>query len=303
MGVTLEQLLNDDVGVEKTASVDAPPVETDLVDALRKHAEDDNIAIREQAAQELTEKTAEIVVIQKALEEIDKVASLGVASDKQKKLATFIKVALDKGHSEQEIADFLQKEAVIGTLGALATGAGGAVLAGKGLKAAGKGIAKWRKARKLKGMEKRLMKRRSKQEALAGKSSKLLEESLVDVRSNINNPSFMSRAESIYGPASVKDVLTKLHDQGTKVPQSLIKKYGLEGGKTSIPSATATTTAPKGRDVWTPWGKKYTISDEAIKKYGPGAGIGAGSLAAGYAMRGGGKKDSKGKNGVVVVNR
>jgi hypothetical protein len=119
MGVTLDELLensginlmNDDA-TEKVASVkDAQIDEIELVNALRKYASDENDhgEIRQEAARELSEKTAEIMVIAQTISEINKLASISVDEKETQKIASFIKVALDKGHSEEEIAEFLEK--------------------------------------------------------------------------------------------------------------------------------------------------------------------------------------------------
>lgn len=124
MSVTLEELLERS-GInslrgeeqEKTASDNAQ--NEDLVSALREMAEEQPTSeyTKKLAAQELAEKTAEIAVIAQTLSEIEKVASPGAAqapNGHHQKLATFIKVALDSGHSETEIAAFLKKAGRIG---------------------------------------------------------------------------------------------------------------------------------------------------------------------------------------------
>lgn len=121
MGVTLDDLLENSGlnslrgdGTAKTASEDALPNDLDLVSELRKLASQEDVkapVLKEEAARELAEKTAEIMVIRQTMQEIDKIASLGVPEEAHNKLATFIKVAIDKGHSENEIAEFLEKSA------------------------------------------------------------------------------------------------------------------------------------------------------------------------------------------------
>ena len=286
MGVTLEQLLSDSTGTEKTASADAPPIESDIVDELRKHAEDDNIAIREQAVQELTEKTAEIVVIQKALEEIDKVASLGVASNEHKKLATFIKVALDKGHSEEAIAEFLKKEAVI--LPTLLGAVGGVAAAKAGSKAyqAGKAALKRRHWKK---MEKGISKRH-------GKVSKLEGATMQDLAKNMDSPAYLKRFSDVHSPEDLKGRLSALAEMGYEMPKSTSKFLPKKlGGKESTPAFTAKT----------PGGKKISVTSEQAKRYGIPAGYAAGGAAGGKMVFGGSGEGESGKNksGVVVVNR
>lgn len=122
MSVTLEELLESSginalKGEEKTASDNAQ--EEDLVSALRKMAEAQPTPedTRNLAAQELAEKTAEIAVIAQTLSEIEKVASAGAKTrpaGHHQKIATFIKVALDQGHSETEIAAFLKQGGRVG---------------------------------------------------------------------------------------------------------------------------------------------------------------------------------------------
>jgi len=136
MGVTLDELLENsginlmkDDATEKVASEkDAQVDEAELVNALRKYAsdEDDHGEIRHEAARELAEKTAEIMVIAQTISEINKLASLSVDEEETQKVASFIKVALDKGHNETEIAEFLEKSGSsrIGrALGSVAQGA------------------------------------------------------------------------------------------------------------------------------------------------------------------------------------
>lgn len=126
MSVTLEELLESS-GInslkgeeqEKTASDNAQ--QEDLVSALRKMAEAEPTPedTKELAAQELAEKTAEIAVIAQTLSEIEKVSSLGAPRAPEghhQKLATFVKIAMDKGYSETEIASFL-KEAIFQRMG------------------------------------------------------------------------------------------------------------------------------------------------------------------------------------------
>lgn len=119
MSVSLEELLESS-GInslrgeeqEKTASDNAQ--KEDIVSALRKMAEVQPTPenTKELAAKELVEKTAEIAVIAQTLSEIEKVASLEApraSNEHHQKLATFIKVAMDKGHSKEEIASFLKE--------------------------------------------------------------------------------------------------------------------------------------------------------------------------------------------------
>ncbi len=113
MSVTLEELLESS-GInslkgeeqEKTASDNAHS--EDLVSELRKMAEAQPApeGTKELAAQELAEKTAEIAVIAQTLSEIEKVSSLKIPKA-HTKIATFIKVAMDAGHNEKDIASFL----------------------------------------------------------------------------------------------------------------------------------------------------------------------------------------------------
>lgn len=122
MGVTLDELLESS-GIssmkgeeqDKTASAQCAQSDADdLVSALRKIASSDGDGdvqeIRVAAARELQEKTAEILIIRQTIEEIDKLASLGVPEEETAKLATFIKAALDKGHTEEDIAKFIEKQ-------------------------------------------------------------------------------------------------------------------------------------------------------------------------------------------------
>lgn len=127
MGVTLDELLENsginslkEEETEKTASDDAQVDGKDIIAELLKHANEKpakSPALKEEAARELAEKTAEIFIIKQTMQEIDKLASLGVDSNNHQKVATFIKVAMDKGHNEHEIAAFLEKTAKGGRIG------------------------------------------------------------------------------------------------------------------------------------------------------------------------------------------
>jgi hypothetical protein len=124
---TLEEMLDTVNGssqqIEKTAA--AP--EADLVGRLRKAAgaeapEQDNAELRVEVARELAEKTAEISVIALTLAEIEqainggeKTASVAEPSAQQQRTATFIKMALEKGYQEGEIAAFLKEAAAFGS--------------------------------------------------------------------------------------------------------------------------------------------------------------------------------------------
>lgn len=142
MGVSLDELLASsgisslEDNTEKVASDEsAQPDDVDLVSALRKYAEsteqpqEEETTVKAAAAQELAEKTAEILVIKQTIDEIEKVASLGMDKG-QAKLAAFIKTALDKGYSEEQIAGLLKK-AKAGRIGRAVQYAGQAVSRGQ----------------------------------------------------------------------------------------------------------------------------------------------------------------------------
>lgn len=110
MGVTLDELL-DRVGIgsgeqghEKTASQTSHEDENDLVSALRKCAEDDMANVMAEAQRELIEKTAEISVVKTTLEEIDSILQAQTPEEDMRKVAAFIRVALDRGYSQKNIA-------------------------------------------------------------------------------------------------------------------------------------------------------------------------------------------------------
>jgi len=115
----LEEIRGPRTGEEKLASPTAPV--GDLISRLLKHASDDGtgVEVRDAARQELIEKTARIRVIGLTLAEIDqacaapgvKTASAAVVTDAHLRRAAHIKVALEKGYSEREIAEYLQKRA------------------------------------------------------------------------------------------------------------------------------------------------------------------------------------------------
>lgn len=122
MGISLDELLNEsgitslEEEIEKVASEnthDNGP-EFDIVEKLRKYASS-QAPLRDEAARELSEKTAEILVIKQTMEEIEKLSPAPVSDEGHDKTAAFIKAALDNGHSEEEIAQFVKESGVIGT--------------------------------------------------------------------------------------------------------------------------------------------------------------------------------------------
>lgn len=117
---TLDQLLDTiDLGAEAEKTASAPD---NLVERLRKEASAPSVDVREAAQAELAEKTAEIGVIAVTLAEMEQAGVPGVKlaapvaapSGRHRQVAVFIKSALERGHSTEEVARFLQKHAGFG---------------------------------------------------------------------------------------------------------------------------------------------------------------------------------------------
>ncbi|MHC4644913.1 MAG: hypothetical protein ACYTBJ_05395 [Planctomycetota bacterium] len=270
MGVTLEELLeNSGVGslngeeAEKTASEDARPDDQDLVSALRKYAsapENRQEVIKGEAARELAEKTAEILIIKQTMQEIDKLASLGVQQDQHQKLATFIKTAMDEGHSEQEVAEFLKAAS-----GRVMRAIQGAVQSGR---------------------------RRSVARSFAkaeGKGAKAAEHETRQLRNVLTRGKpneierHLTKMEGHYGRKSVGESLKELKDAGTRIPRSA-SSWVPRAGDAKV-------------GVTLPGGAEKAVSVAQLKRYGiPGAAA-AGGLALGSRGK---SKDSGRKGVVVV---
>lgn len=273
MSVTVEELLersgisslNSDEQ-EKTASDNAHENDGDLVDALRKMAEAQpeldvvgGEEVKSLAAQELVEKTAEITVIAQTLAEIEKVASIGLPED-HKKVAVFIKAAMDDGHSEEEIAEFL-KTAIFQRISRAAKAGVQAVrrpFTRRHARLAEKGI----------GDEARLLK------------EKLLEGSPAEVRKHLRT------LEVQVGREGLIKQLAEFQREGMRLPADAYRMLPKGAGKPGI-------------KVTMPGGTEKTVTTEALKRYGIPAGAGAAGLGIG-AARGGGDKDKSGKKVIIA---
>ena len=117
---TLDQLLDTiDLGTEAEKTASAPD---NLVERLRKEASAPSVDVRAAATAELAEKTAEIGVIALTLAEMEQAGVPGVKlaapvaapSGRHRQMAVFIKSALERGHSTEEVATFLRKQAGFG---------------------------------------------------------------------------------------------------------------------------------------------------------------------------------------------
>lgn len=272
MGVTLDELL-DSSGIaslgneeeEKTASaVDARSDADELVEALRKCASQDDSEqdFRIGAARELQEKTAEILVIRQTIEEIDKLASLGVREEEVAKLASFIKVALDKGHDEKEIAQFIEKNAA-GSIG--------------------------------RAIHRQVMNLRRPAARRAG--AKISDITQSDIRllrdtARRGTPQELARhmamLEGKTGKRNVTAMITSMGRGGDDIPDAL-KRFLPQGGK---PTSQFTVKAPGGRG-------EFSISTDTAAKGGlAAAGLGTGLALSGKGSSNGKRKGG----GVTVVN-
>ena len=255
MGVTLDELLESS-GIsslkgeaeEKTASAsDAQVDEGNLVTALRKFASDgesDQREIRQEAARELAEKTAEIMVITKTIDEINKLASLGVEEEQMQKVATFIKVALDKGHSSEDIARFLEKNAAASRIGRAISAAAQAVRRPFARSAA-------RYSAKAVQAEERILR------------DKLIHGSKAEIEKHLRH------LEGKIGRPALTKYLQKIQQEGTRLHPSAFSYIPRppRGGK-----ALAT--------IKTRGGKEYSVGEGTARS----AGIGALGLGTGYAL-------------------
>jgi len=251
MGVTLDELLensgiNSLKGEEtvKTASDDARIGGEELVAELRKYANEEPQkapVIREEAARELAEKTAEIFIIKQTMQEIDKLASLGVDSNSHQKLATFIKVAMDKGHSEQEIAEFL-KTAIVGRIGRAVK---------SGVQAMKRPIS--RTAAKTVG-------------SIDSGEIRLLREKMLKGGFK-EGTKHLQAVESQYGRPVVVKMLSIIQKEGSHLP-SWANKY--------LPKDAGKSFTIKG-----PGGAEKSISMGALKRYGVPAAAGGAGIAVG----------------------
>jgi hypothetical protein len=269
MGVTLEELLNESgvsslcEDIEKTASSGAPP-EGDIVEQLLKYASDAMVPVKEKALSELAEKTAEIFIIKKTMEEIDKIASMGVTPEELSKLASFVNRALEKGHDSKAIAAFLEKQSAIpfGDFPSFV------------LRQGRKGMAGFRRSVST-------PRAISKIETAKEKELQLLRE-VMKV-----NPSegtrFLNRVESYYGKPTLEKMLSKVKEEGTRIPN---------WAKGWLPKSTEPallTTSVKG-------GKPIAISKTQAKRFG----VPVAAAGGGYMLAGRKKDKSSGKNVVVV---
>lgn len=263
MGVTLDELLQNS-GIsslgeepqEKVASAeDARPGE-DLISELRKFAEDPDRGgdVRQAAAKELAEKTAEIMIITQTLQEIDKLASLGVEKTKHQKIAAFIKVALDEGHSEKEIAQFLKQSS---------TWIGRAARSGISSARAPIARAAGRVVDKAKGEELRIL------------HDRLLNASTKEVSTHLK------RLEVRRGSKGVQGMLTALKDANPRLylPRPAMQYMPKDGGKKIT--------------VTLPGGVEKTVSERRAKQIALATGAGGVGLAAGAKAKssdGGGRR-------------
>ena len=249
MGVTLDELLessgiNSLKGEEKTASLnsDAQPDEIDLVSALRKLAADESPgALKAEAARELAEKTAEIMIITQTLQEIDKIASLGVEEPQQQKLASFIKVALDRGHSQKEIAEFLKTSSTA--------------------------IGRWWRATMQAGRRRGGQKAMQKGLQSGEREMAVLREKLLE-GSHREATKHLTMLEGRLGKPAVDKMVQSISAEGSHLPRAAMK-YMPKGVKPG----------QKAYTIKTPGGTEKRISAPDLKMVGiGGAGLGTGLL-------------------------
>jgi len=248
MGITLDELLeNSGIGQlghsVKVASARPDSDEDGLIDALRKLASEEpepTKVIRESAARELAEKTAEILVVKQTMEEIEKISSVNIDGG-HNKIATFIKVAIDKGHTEEEIATFLKDAGIVDRVG----------------RAIQSGAQSVRRVGARRASEKVV---RSQDAERALLRSKLISGNYGEAQKHL------SALEARYGRKAVETTLGELQTAGEKLPGWVAKKYPIPTpGRTPAFSV-------KG-----PGGSEHTVSVEGLKRYGiPAAAVGGG---------------------------
>lgn len=129
MSYTLDQLL-EATGVNelsggnlaKKASADKGENLSKLAERCRKAVDATPDERVHAGQQELVEKTAAVAIIRRTLSEIRDIEDAGpeiikTASAPVPDQAQFVKAALEKGHSPQQIAEFLEKTAIVGRVG------------------------------------------------------------------------------------------------------------------------------------------------------------------------------------------
>lgn len=287
MGYTLDQLL-DTTGVSDLAGTRAHKKTASAGHDFSKLAERCRRAAEatpdEQSAsdqQELVEKTASVAIINRTLGELREIDGEPAAHEKVAgssfDLATFIKTALDAGHSPEHIAEFIDKEAGPGGL----------------LSRIGGRISEMRAARSVRKGEGQIAKAQA-----AGRAGKqryedvLRKGELLDER---KRDAIVSRLRIAHGD----DVASKLV-AGNKSYKDLPSAKGLKGPEIEAGPAAAAPAKALGVNIG---GNQYGISSDTARKlkkpllYGGAGYLGHKALTAGKS-----DDSSSGKKGVVVVN-
>jgi hypothetical protein len=281
MTLTLDQLLEvTGVGamsgknLTKTAAVTQSPDLSKLAERCRRAAEATPDETSEAQARVLIEKTAEVEIISRTINEIRAIEGKPVektAAPVEDKRAQFIKMALDEGYEPHEVAEFLEKLGGIGSsLGQMWSVRKATRLGEKAMGQISKGE---RIAVKSTGEWAALFRR-------AQDGSKAQKEALV------------SKLRKTYGDKNAAKLLGGLELKGFKHTDEW---HSLFPKGRPIPGAKPALAANIG-------GKEYGVTGEQLSRAAkPAAMIGAGAV--GYKVMSG-KKDGGGgsRRGVTIVN-
>ncbi len=271
MGVTLDELLDEsgissmNVEHEKTASEDTHDG-LDLVEQLRKFAEDDTVSLKEDAERELIEKTAEILVIKETIGEINNLSSIGIDSGEQAKIASFISSALESGHSEEEIAFFLEKRAgIIGQVG-------------RGFER----MIQRNRRRSIPRFQAVADRAKSRGNAVIEKEKSLLRKSFL--RGNDKEIArHIDDVEAHYGPEGLQDLLIEMKNEGTRLPHNAYRRI------------------PKNKAIPSYSVKINDTTHQISKQRAHQAGLAGLGLGTGYAVSNKGRGNSNGSSRNVTI--
>lgn len=278
MGYTLDQLL-DETGVNNlagrrhTKTAAAAPSFAKLAERCRRAAEATPEDRVEAGQQQLAEKTAAVEIIRRTMAEISALESgeTKVASAPQQDPAPFIKAALEAGHTPEEIAEFLEKQAAgrigrfVGELGAGLRSGRAAKLGRKAEETGGHAVRSWQSAaRKYEGL------------------------------GDIEKAKFVEKLRTKYGDETAHEIL--------KSNKSFQHLPSMKQIRESMPKPTAAGGGGGGKAVGVNVGGTQLglTSEQLSKAKKPAMYLGAGLLA--HRAISNRPEPEKKKSGVVVVN-
>lgn len=278
MGLTLDQLLEETgiaglsssakKAIEKQASGEVDFLK--LAERCRRAAEAP--APTTAVTSTMAEKTAEVAVVRRMLDEVeevlDEVGATKTASPFD--TATFVKEALAAGHAPEQIAQFLKsaglRDGVARMLAAMS--ARGAHTVGR----LGKSVDDWAHGKVVRNEGSRMR-------------------SMVDNKGKLHVGSEVERLRRRYG------------DEGAK---AIIEASGVanDARRTSEGFRLLGKAAPPAKTLaqGTVGGTKFSVTDEQLKRYGKPALYGIGGAAAYRGIKGDDDEGRRGRKGVVVVN-